>query len=235
MNLGTAQVGGQLAGEVTFTNNGPKNLSVGAVRAPVAPFDATDLPAVGTIIRPHETITAKVGFRSATAGNFTDSLGLTTQAGETDIPLSASAAAPPESGGAQTTASLTPAPAPGPAVISLNEPPASLAHLKIRSPLSSHGRRRHEAQLSFTLSGRATVYITIERKVTSHRCKDGVHTCTRYVPTKLKLKLEGHAGKNIFVLNLARLSAGEYRLAATTTALSGARGVTRSVIFKAVR
>ncbi|HEV3034607.1 MAG TPA: choice-of-anchor D domain-containing protein, partial [Solirubrobacteraceae bacterium] len=87
LNLGSTSVGGQLAGEVSFKNTGGTTLEVKGVSSPSAPFAATGLPATGTKIKPGETITVGVTFKSATRGEFTGSLGLTTQAGETTVSL----------------------------------------------------------------------------------------------------------------------------------------------------
>jgi hypothetical protein len=84
-----APLGGQLTGTVTFTNTGTR-LKVGAVRAPSSPFEATGLPPVGTIIEPGQVISVGVAFRPASLGSFSGSLGLTTEAGETNIALSGS-------------------------------------------------------------------------------------------------------------------------------------------------
>ena len=65
---------------MTFTNTGTK-LTVKAVHAPSAQFEATSLPKVGSVIEPGEVITVNVTFKSSTPGNFTGSLGLTTEAG----------------------------------------------------------------------------------------------------------------------------------------------------------
>jgi hypothetical protein len=53
------------------------------------------------------------------------------------------------------------------------------------------------------------------------------------VPTKIKLKVMGHIGTNLLTLNLGHLPPGDYRLAATPIARSGAPGVKRYVRFKA--
>jgi outer membrane protein assembly factor BamB len=87
--LGVVPVGGQATGTVTFTNTGTP-LKVGAVRAPSGPFEATGLPPVGTIIEPGQVISVGVAFRPASLGSFSGSLGLTTEAGETNIALSGS-------------------------------------------------------------------------------------------------------------------------------------------------
>ncbi len=88
--LGSAPVGGRLTGEVTFTNTGTK-LKVSAVHTPSTPFEASGLPSVGATIEPGQVITVKVAFQSSTPGSFAGSLGLTTQAGETNVALTASA------------------------------------------------------------------------------------------------------------------------------------------------
>ena len=89
LELGTTTVGGQLKGEATFTNTGTK-LKVSAVNPPSAPFEASGLPAVGTAIEPGQVIPVMVTFKPTAAGIFKGSLGLTTQAGETNIALSGS-------------------------------------------------------------------------------------------------------------------------------------------------
>jgi outer membrane protein assembly factor BamB len=110
--LGTAPVGGRLTGKVTFTSTGTK-LKVSAVHSPSAPFEATGLPAVGTVIEPGQVITVKVAFQSSASGSFNGLLGLTTEAGETNIALSGSAGESPPTvvtkaatAIAQTTATL---------------------------------------------------------------------------------------------------------------------------------
>jgi outer membrane protein assembly factor BamB len=94
LDLGTAPLGSRPTGEVTFTNTGTK-LKVSAVRPPSAPFEATGLPEVGAVIEPGQVITVKVAFQSPTPGSFARSLGVTTEAGDTSIALSASAGEPP--------------------------------------------------------------------------------------------------------------------------------------------
>ena len=53
--FGSTPVGGQLAGEVTFTDTGTP-LTVSAVHTPATPFEATGLPNVGAKIKTGETI-----------------------------------------------------------------------------------------------------------------------------------------------------------------------------------
>ncbi len=94
LNLGSAPLGGELSHEVTFTNTGGTTLEVKGVKSPSAPFGATGMPATGTKLKPGEKITVDATFKSATPGEFTGSLGITTQAGETKVALSAFAEEP---------------------------------------------------------------------------------------------------------------------------------------------
>ena len=252
LDLGAAATGVQRSGEVTLTDTGPSSLTVGAVRSPSAPFEATGLPAKGAVIEQGHTITVHVAFRSATPGHFAGSLGLSTAAGETDVALSASAEAPPpaeepttpherggttppESGATATTASLT-TPAPNPLAAPIAEPLVNLTHLRLGHPASKRGRGRHEIRLTYTLSAAGgTVEVRIDRRVLSHRCRRGARICIHDLPTGIKLTVAGHAGSNALTIDLAGLAAGDYRLATTPIARTGGAGVTRYVHFKVVR
>ncbi len=140
-------------------------------------------------------------------------------------------AGPTTTGGIVTTASLvTP---PGPAALTTESPP-TLTKLKLRAAASRLSSRRRQVVVGYTLSAAGTVQLAIYRRVISHRCLRGARTCTHYVPTTIKLRVAGHAASNVLAINLARLSAGEYRLAATPIAPSGAHGITRYVHFKAI-
>jgi hypothetical protein len=222
LDLGTAPVGGRIAGDVTFTNTGTP-LKVTGVRPPSAPYEAEGLPAVGSVIEPGGVITVPVTFRSAAAGSFTGSLGLSTQAGETNLTLLATAASQASGPGATVTTA------------SFIEPLVNLTRLQVRFSASTAGRRRHQARVIFTLSTAGTVNIVIQRRVTSHRCERGARVCVHYLSTRIKLRVAGHAGTNVLGLSLAKLPAGSYRLSATPITRSGARGFTRYVHFKTVR
>ena len=95
LELGSTLVGEKRSGTVKFTNTGGTTLEVKALHAPAAPFEATGMPSTGTKLNPGEAITVEVDFDSATPGTFKDSLSLTTQAGESKVPVSATALAPP--------------------------------------------------------------------------------------------------------------------------------------------
>jgi hypothetical protein len=242
LELGSAQVGGVLTAQVTFTNTGTP-LTVQGVRGPSAPFAATGLPAEGTVIGPGQTITVEVAFSPSSAGSFAGSLGLTTEAGETTIALSGSAtnppppqSSPPGSAGIVTTASLITAPA-GPVTtpagpVTVAEALPILSRLKIRAAASRLSSHRRKLALSYTLSAADTVEVAIYRAVTSHSCRHGVRACVRWVPTKIKLKVSAHRGGNVLSVNLGTLAAGSYRLAATPWTRSGLHGSTRYADFK---
>jgi hypothetical protein len=249
LNLGTALTGALLTGEVTLTDTGPSSLTVGAVRSPSAPFEATGLPPEGAVIEQGQTLTVHVAFRSAAPGSFKGSLGLSTAAGETDVALSGSAEAPPpaeeptphepggttkpEPGGTATTASLTtPATNPLGTLPPIAEPLVSLTRLHLGYPASKRGRGRHEIRLTYALSAAGTVEIAIDRRVVSHSCRRGARTCIHDIPTSIKLMVAGHAATNALTVDLAGLPAGDYRLVATPVTRSGAAGITRYVHFK---
>jgi outer membrane protein assembly factor BamB len=244
LELGSTLDGGQLSGEVRFANTGNTNLVVSAVHSPSAPFAATALPEKGAVIKPGQVITVRVAFETAAPGNFTGSLGLTTEAGETNVALSGSAHAPlpseppatsPESGGIATTASLlTPPGGPGP-LTATTAPLVSLAHLQIRAAASRLGSHRRRVVVTYTLSAAGTVEVAIYRRVISRRCQRGASTCVRWVPTKIRLKVAGHAGINVLAVSLGTLSAGDYRMDAMPITSSGASGITQYLHFKAVR
>ena len=245
LDLGSTPVGGQLAGEVTFTDTGTP-LTVSAVHTPATPFEATGLPPVGTKIQPGEVVKAHLTFKSSTPGEFNQSVGLTTEAGETKIAVSASAITEPSP---EPSPAPSPEPSPTPlgthattssgatvpfAPVSLSafpNPLATLSHLKLHPRSSTHGHRRRDGLITYTLSAPARVQIAIYRRVVSHRCPNHARACTRYVPTHTRLNVSGHVAANRLLLNLARLTAGRYRLSATPLSSSGGRGVTQDVYF----
>lgn len=238
LQLGSAAVGGQLKGQLTLTNTGTP-LTVKDARTPSSPFSATGLPAPGAVVKPGQVITVEVTFSSSSPGSFTGSLGLTTEAGEMNIALSASAASPPPaqsnppaSGSIVTTASLIAAAAPP--VIATEVLPI-LSHLKIRAAASRLGSHRRKLAISYTLSTADTVEVEVYRRVTGHSCARRVRVCARWVLTKIKLKVSGQPGSNSLSVNLGTLAAGRYRLAATPGTRSHTRALTRYVEFKTPR
>jgi outer membrane protein assembly factor BamB len=234
LEMGTVPVGGQQVGEVTFTNTGTP-LKVSAVRGPPAPFEATGLPTVGTTLEPGQVIAVHVKLSPTAPGSFTGSLALTTQAGETSVALSGVAPGPPAqqpppaTGGAQTTAALVTSPGTA-GTLGSAQSLLSIGNMKLHLLVSKlgHGRR---AKVTYTLTTAGRIELVLFRRVISHRCRGGAHTCARYVRTKSSFNVAGHAGNNVLLLNLGRLPPGDYRLSATPTAPPPARTTTRTVAF----
>jgi PQQ-like domain len=237
LDLGSTPVGGQLTGEVTFTNTGTP-LTVSAVHTPATPFEATGLPLVGAKIQPGEAIKVGLTFKSSTTGAFNESVGLTTEAGETKIAVSASvitepspAPNPTPSGSPATTAGGARVPFAPVSLSTFPNPLATLSHLKLHARLSTHGHHRRDGLVTYTLSAAASVQIALYRRVVSHRCPNHARACARYVPTHTRLNVSGHIAANTLLLNLARLTAGRYRLSATPLSAAGGHGVTQYVYF----
>ncbi len=236
LDLGSTPVGGQLAGEVTFTNTGTP-LTVSAVHTPAAPFTVTGLPTIGTKIKTGEVITAHITFNSPGPGVFNESLGLTTEAGETNIAVSASAIAKPSEskpGTPEATVTTAGGVTGSFAPISLAtfpSPVLTLLRLKIHARASNKGHARRAVTVTFTLSTAARVEIAIDRQVISHHCRNRARVCTRYVPTGAKLDVSGNLAANVLTLNLPRLTAGRYRLSATPLSPSGGRGTAKYAYF----
>jgi hypothetical protein len=234
LDLGEGQAGADLAGEVTLINASATKLNVSAVRTPAQPFEASGLPAPGSTIEPGQTITVHVAFHSSQPGEFTGSLALTTQAGETTIALSALATAPPASeptppaGGGATTTTTTTLTTPILGTIATVEQPPILTRLHVASTTSRH---RRALRVTYELSAAGTVELRIYRRVISHRCKRGAHTCIHYLATPVQLKRSAHRHANAIVLALAGLPAGHYRLAATPIEPSGTASRTRYAPF----
>ncbi|MGD0453282.1 MAG: choice-of-anchor D domain-containing protein [Solirubrobacteraceae bacterium] len=236
LELGSTLVGEQLSGEVTFKNTGNTTLEVKSVKAPTAPFATTGLPATGTKIEPGKTITVDVSFQSPTAGEFEQTLAVTTQAGETSVALSASATIP------TSPKSTTPVQSPPPTSLvtpmigispftEAKEPQLSLTELRIRAKASRSNPHTHKLAVSYTLSAPGTAELAIYRQITSHRCERGATTCEHWILTTVRLKTTGHEGVNSITLNLAGLVPGAYRLDATPIARSGTPGTTRYLHF----
>jgi hypothetical protein len=154
-------------------------------------------------------------FKPSSLGLVSGQFSVVTEAGETRIVLSGSGEA-----SAQKASFVTP------------EPLLSLTNLKLRVSAFRLSSNQHKLVISYTLSAAGTVEAVIYRRVTTHRCHKGVRTCFRWVATKLKFKVAGHAGTNVLALRLGRLPAGHYRLVVIPVNRSGARGPRRSVEFR---
>jgi outer membrane protein assembly factor BamB len=237
LDLGSQALGEPLSGVVTLTNTGTR-LTVSAVRPPVAPFQASGLPPVGSELAPGQQISVRVSLDAPVAGSFNGSLGITTEAGETSVALSGSlaqpvpggAAATPQGGASASILQGAPALAAG---IAGAEVPASLTHLRLIASASKQARRRRPREVVYVLSAASSVALTVERPVVSHHCARGARTCVHYRPTHVTLSIRGHANTNVVELDLAHLPAGEYRLSAVAIDSAGTRGIARHLEFSA--
>lgn len=229
LHLGAAPIGSHLAGQVTLTNTGT-SLTVKGIRLPLAPFHVTGLPPEGTVIKPGESITVDVTFESATANSYTGSFGITTEAGEASVSLSASATAHASEPAATVTTASVPPP-PSTPIISppfATEPLASLADVKVRSLTGRHRR----ALLTYRLSQPAVVEIAVLRRTIARGCHSRALSCVRYVPTKLELTVSVRAGANGLKLDLNGLAPGLYRVLVTPLTRSGVSGIARTLYFR---
>jgi hypothetical protein len=239
LKLGSTTVGDELTGEATFTNTGGTTLEVEAVQPPAAPFAATGLPAVATKLEPGGTIAAKVTFTPTAAGSFSESLGIRTQAGETLIGVSATATAAP----APAAGPTGPTGPTGPAIslvtpmggtsafVETREPLPSLTGLQARGKASGSSHRAYGIAIGYRLSAAGTVELAVSRREISHHCELGGTTCTHWIPTGVRSKVDGHMGTNSITLGLGSLPSGVYRLDATPISRLGAIGVTRYLRF----
>ncbi|HEY2140618.1 MAG TPA: choice-of-anchor D domain-containing protein [Solirubrobacteraceae bacterium] len=201
--FGAVAVGSRIIRQVTFTNTGRK-LKISAVRPPSAPFNATGLPPVGSTIEPGQTITVEVAFQASALGIFTGSLGLTTEAGETNIGLSGSAAesspAPPVTGSA---APLTQIPA------SLN---GVVSSAQTGKPSSGPDVKLASTSLTASSSGTLTVKVT---------CPASESSCTGTIMLRtiaaVVVSVAGHRSKRPKAAILT-LAVGSFSVAGGRTA-----------------
>jgi hypothetical protein len=243
----TAPVGGQTTREVTLDNTGSEN-EIKEVAAPPTPFEASGLPVPGSKLEPGATIKVTVVFKPASRGYVSAAFSIVTQAGETKVALSGvgeeSAKEKAEreareraereakeraSSITQTVSNVSPIGGAGAPTVG---PLLRLTNLKIRASASRLAARRRTLAVSYTLSAAGTVRVVIEHRVTSHRCSPGVRTCSRWVTTKLKLKVTGHVGSNQLTVALGTLPAGGYRLIAIPVNGSGVAGIRQTLEFR---
>jgi hypothetical protein len=238
----TTALGTEVTRVVTFTNTGT-TLKVSSVIAPAAPFSAVGLPAPGTVLKPGEAINVSVTFKPSSRAAVNGELGIVSKAGETRVALSGLGG---ESAGEKaereqhereqragearekaTLVSVLGSPAAG-------EPLLRLTKLQIRAHASSLHSRRPKLAISYTLSANGTVQVVIYRLLFSHACAKGLRSCEHWVSAR-RLKLKGHAGRNLLTLKIDALPRGSYRLAARPFNASGAGGVAQHVDFRDFR
>ena len=235
LELGTTTVGGQLEGEATFTNTGTK-LKVSAVHPPSAPFEVSGLPAVGAVIEPGQVIPVKVTFKPTAAGIFKGSLGLTTQAGETNIALSAA------------TPSVVAAP-PVPTVANAAQSNSTWSEGNKLATLSRKKKPPVGTTFSFILNEQARVSFAFSQQVGGRKVKGKCvaqtkknrrkPSCKRTV-TRGTLSFTGHGGTNKVSFQ-GRISAskklplGRYKLVIFATNAAGQRSSPKSLSFTIVK
>ena len=249
LELGTTTVGGHLKGEATFTNAGTK-LKVSAVHPPSAPFEASGLPAVGSSIEPGQVIPVTVTFKPTAAGIFRGSLGLTTQAGETNIALSGSTrpvvteVEPIQGPGSQwgLAALLVP---------TVANPAQSNSTWSEGNKLATFSRKKTRigTTFSFILNEQARVSFAFTQQVGGRKVKGKCvaqtkknrhnPSCKRTV-TRGTLSFTGHIGRNMVSFQ-GRISAskklplGRYKLVIIATNAAGQRSSPKSLSFTIVK
>ncbi len=221
----------------TITNTGGIAVEITKSKPPIGgAFAATTSLSEGTTIAPGESVTETVEFTPTSMGpasdawpiNGKDTTGLheVKFSGEGVVPHAPST----ESGATATAGLVTPLGGISPFTAS-REPPPSVTKLQIRAKASQRNQHPHELLLTYALSAAGSVKLAIYRRTVSDHCRRGVRTCDRWTLTKVDLKVAARAGANSLALSLAGLSPGDYRLAATPIARSGAVGATQYLRF----
>jgi predicted phage tail protein len=115
-------------------------------------------------------------------------------------------------------------------VITAPRPSVSLLHVKV----SRSGR----LTLTFTMSEKANVTVTVSRVVAGRRIRRRCRTnakqgkrCTILV-RKARLRLSGRGGRNSFNLKMRPLAPGQYTLTLTAVDVAGAHSKTYTIKFK---
>jgi hypothetical protein len=229
LEVGSVLVGKQISNEMTLENSGNTTLEIKAEHPPTAPFAATDLPAAGAKIKPGEAITVDVTFTPSASGEAKASLSLTTQAGETTVALTG-VGQEPMTAGQTLPSTVTPLSGTSP-FAEAKEPAPILTDLQVRAKSARSNPHVPKLLVSYDLSAANAVELAVERMTVSHRCSQGARTCEHWSMTRIRSKVTGRAGANSLTLNLATLSSGEYRLAATPIAPSGVLGTTHYLHF----
>jgi hypothetical protein len=210
-----APVGATVTRELTLTVTGTE-LAVSNVTSPTGPFEASGLPKPGARLKPGEVIKVTVAFKPSSRGLASGQFSVVTEAGETKIGLTGSGEAPIRVA----------------AFVTSLEPLLRLTNLEISGSASRLSAHRRKLVISYRLSAAGTVEVRLYRRVTTHRCHRGVKTCFRWVATKLRFKVAGHAGRNVLAVHLGRLPPDRYRLAVIPVNRRGARGHRQTVEFR---
>ena len=95
LSLGGTEVGGELTGTVTFSNQGARALTVSSFEPPGAPFSVSGAPQANDTIAPGASITVDVSFDPQAVGQYSDEITLSTADGQSQtVDVSASASTP---------------------------------------------------------------------------------------------------------------------------------------------
>ena len=78
LSLGGTEVGGELTGTVTFSNQGAGPLTVSAFDSPSAPFSVSGAPKANDTIGPGDSVTVDVSFDPQAVGQYNDEITLST-------------------------------------------------------------------------------------------------------------------------------------------------------------
>jgi hypothetical protein len=240
LEFAATQIGSQSTRQTDFDNTGDTTLEVSALDTPLAPFEAKGLPPIGTEIRPGGEYVVEIVFKPVAAGQFHDSLSVSTGDEPAKVvtlsasgiaPASNQATAAPELPVAMSTIPASPPDAGNPPTAGAVEPSPALTHLQVRPSTARAAKHRRVLLIAYTLSRGGKVELAVDRRTVSHRCPQRERSCVRWLATKVKLDVTARAGHNSATLSLAALAAGEYRLDATPLARSGALGTTQRVSF----
>ena len=95
ISFGGVAVGRSATAGAIFSNTGAQPLTVQSIATPSAPFSMQGMPAAGFVMAPNTSVSVGATFAPTANGTFVDQVSLVTSAGTVSIPMSGSAAAPP--------------------------------------------------------------------------------------------------------------------------------------------
>ena len=95
ISFGGTTVGGvPVTASLTLHNSGAQPVTITSVTSPAAPFTATGLPGVGTVISPGQDVTATVSYAPVSAGLSASAIGVVSSGGTVSVPISGTASLP---------------------------------------------------------------------------------------------------------------------------------------------
>jgi hypothetical protein len=235
VEYGEVQVGSTESESFTIKNTGASAVPLTKSKPPIGgAFTATTSLPEGTTIEPGESVTETVRFAPTSPGPAT---GVWELNGEKDtnglqkVHFNGDGMLPPTlTPSTKSTGLVTPLSGISP-FTEAKEPAPSLTDLQVRAKSARRNPHLQHLLVNYDLSASDAVELAVERMTVSHHCSQGARTCDHWSLTKVRSKVAGRAGANSLTLSLAGLSAGEYRLAATPIARSGAVGRTHYLHF----